>query len=45
MNIHSVSAIESMLKRRLYLRAHEEALPVNNFFNSHENLRGSDNYQ
>lgn len=45
MNTHSVSAIESMLKRRLYLRAHEEALPVNNLFNSHENLRGSDNYQ
>lgn len=43
-NIHSVGSIESMLKRKTYLQE-EAAKPVNNLFNSHENLRGSETYQ
>jgi len=43
-NTQSVSSIESMLKRKTYLQE-ETTQPVNNLFNQHENLRGSDNYK
>jgi transposase len=44
LNTHNVSSIESMLKRRTYLQT-EMTQPVNNLFNRHDNIRGSDNYQ
>jgi transposase len=40
----SVASIESILKRKTYLQE-ESAQPVNNLFNTHENLRGGDHYQ
>ena len=43
-NTQRVSSIESMLKRKTYLQE-EMTQPVNNLFNSHDNIRGSDNYQ
>jgi len=43
-NTMSVSSIESMLKRKTYLQE-ETARAVNNLFNSHENIRGGDNYK
>ena len=43
-NTQSVGSIESMLKRKTYLQE-ETTQPVNNLFNHHDNIRGSDNYQ
>ncbi|MEA3373710.1 MAG: IS21 family transposase [Campylobacterota bacterium] len=43
-NTQSVGSIESMLKRKTYLQE-ETACAVNNLFNSHENIRGGDNYK
>ena len=43
-NTQSVSSIESILKRKTYLQE-ETTQPVNNLFNTHDNIRGSDNYQ
>lgn len=40
-----VDSIETMLKRKTYLHQDIAPLPINNLFNSHENLRGSNNYQ
>jgi len=40
-----VDSIETMLKRKTYLQQEMAPIPINNLFNSHENLRGSDNYQ
>lgn len=40
-----VDSIETMLKRKTYLQQESAITPINNLFNSHENLRGSDNYQ
>lgn len=44
-NTHSVSSIESILKRKTYL-VEDTSKPVNNdLFNAHENIRGADTYQ
>ncbi len=43
-NTQSVGSIESMLKRKTYLQE-ETTQPVNNLFNRHENIRGSDTYK
>jgi len=43
-NTQSVGSNESILKRRTYLQE-ETACAVNNLFNSHENIRGSNNYK
>lgn len=43
-NTQSVGSIESILKRKTYLQE-ETACAVNNLFNSHENIRGGDNYK
>ena len=43
-NTQSVGSIESMLKRKTYLQE-EITTPMNNVFNRHENIRGSDNYK
>lgn len=44
-NTKSVSSIESILKRKIYL-ANEEIQPVNNdLFNNHENIREDNTYQ
>jgi transposase len=44
-NANSVSSIEFILKNKTYLQQEETHQPINNLFNAHENLRGSDNYQ
>lgn len=43
-NASSVSSIESILKRKTYLKE-EPSQPANNLFNAHENLRGANTYQ
>ena len=44
-NTHSVSSIESILKRKTYLVEDTDKPANNDLFNDHENIRGADTYQ